>query len=534
VANDDAVTSVPPSNARYGEPGSTNGGWWRNGVVYQVYPRSFADSNGDGVGDLPGAASKFDHLRSLGVDAVWFSPFFRSPMADFGYDVSDYCDVDPLFGTLSDADRMVATGHEEGLKIVLDYVPGHSSDQHPWFTESRSSRQDPKRDWYVWRDPAPGGGPPTDWLAAFGDYPAWTLDANTGQYYLHLFLPEQPDLDWNNPQVAAAMTDVLRFWSDRGVDGFRIDVVHSVGKQLDVNTPPELVGIPACVFDHGPGVHVRLKELRANTDRFANPPVLIGETYVFERERVVDFLGHGDELHLGFNIPALHSPWDASVWRDEVSAAIDLYEPVGGWPCWVLSNHDVVRHRTRYGTDARARAAATLLLTLRGTPFLYQGEELGLQDAVIPDDRVVDPGGRDGCRAPIPWTDGPNCGWSTDPWLPFAPDAAALSVARQSGDPSSMLEHYRRLLHLRRALPALHRGRAEVLDAPDGVLRFRRWVDEPGAPAFEVSINFTEESHAVAQRSGTWIGGTALPGDEPDATEPLGPSEARIVAVDAG
>ena len=513
-------------------PTTTEVPWWRGGVVYQVYPRSFADSNGDGVGDLVGAASRLGHLRDLGVDAVWFSPFYRSPMADFGYDIDDHCDVDPLFGDLGAADRLIETAHRSGLRVVLDFVPGHTSDRHPWFGESRSSRGNPRRDWYVWRDPAPDGGPPTDWRAAFGDYPAWTLDPTTGQYYLHLFLPEQPDLDWNHPEVAAAMIDVLRFWSDRGVDGFRIDVVHTVGKRLDVDTPAELRGIPACVLDHGPGVHLRLTELRSRTDAFPSPPALIGETYVFDRERVVDFLGHGDQLHLAFNIPALHSPWDAAVWRDEMASAIDLYDPVDGWPCWVLSNHDVPRHRTRYGTEARARAAAVLLLTQRGTPFLYQGEELGLADAGVEGDRVVDPGGRDGCRAPIPWDDSPGCGWPADPWLPFAPDAAALSVARQSGDPASMLEHYRRLLRLRRTEPVLSVGRVEILDAPDGVLRYRRWLDEPpgGAAAeLEVLVNFTDEPVEVPGVSGRWVGGTVRPGETPGPGQGLGPDEARIL-----
>lgn len=545
MTSTDGPTGRTGSIESTGRAAHDDADWWRHGVVYQVYPRSFADSNGDGVGDLPGATGHLSHLSDLGVDAVWLSPFYRSPMADFGYDVSDHCDVDPLFGDLADADELIATAHELGLRVVVDFVPGHTSDHHRWFTDSRSSRDSAHRDWYVWRDPRRDGGPPTDWQAAFGDYPAWTFDPTTDQYYLHLFLPEQPDVDWNNPEVAEAMTDVLRFWSARGVDGFRIDVVHSVGKQLDVDTPAELVGIPACVLDHGPGVHVRLKALRADTDRFDRPPVLIGETYVFERERVVDFLGTGDELHLGFNIPALHAPWDAAHWRAEAAAAIELYEPVDGWPCWVLSNHDVVRHRTRYGSEARARAAATLLLTLWGTPFIYQGEELGLQDAVVPPERVVDPGGRDGCRAPMPWTDDSHCGWSADGWLPFAPDAAELSAARQDGDPGSMLEHYRRLLLLRRQIPALHRGRMELLDAPDGVLRFRRFVDADadvggGTPAaVEVLVNFTDREvplDGVVARSahGPWLGGTALPGAVPAPGAPLAPDEARIVATVRG
>lgn len=508
--------------------------WWQTGVVYQVYPRSFADSNGDGVGDIPGATAHLGHLRDLGVDAVWFSPFFRSPMADFGYDVSDHCDIDPLFGTLADADRMTETAHMMGLKVVLDFVPNHTSDHHPWFINSRASRTASKRDWYVWRDPAPDGGPPTDWQAAFGDYPAWTFDPTTDQYYLHLFLPDQPDLDWNNPQVADAMTDVMRFWSDRGVDGFRMDVVHTVGKRLDVDTPSDLVGLPACILDHGPGVHERLRELRAATDRFGTPPVLIGETFVFERERVVEFLGLGDEIHLGFNIPAVGTPWAAENWAREITSAIDLYEPVGGWPCWVLSNHDVGRHRTRYGTEARARSAAVLLLSMWGTPFLYQGEELGIEDAVVPEERVVDPGGRDGCRAPIPWTDEPGRGWPSDPWLPFPPDSAELSVSRQTGNPTSMLEHYRRLLELRRRTPALHAGRMALLDAPEGVLRFRRWLDgadgAEGAP-IEVLVNFTSEEVAVDAASGTWIGGTAAPGAPPGPGSALGPDEARIISL---
>ena len=510
--------------------------WWKTGVVYQVYPRSFADSDGDGVGDLPGATARLDHLRDLGVDAVWFSPFYRSPMDDFGYDISDHCDVDPLFGTLGDADRMIAAAHRDGLRVVLDVVPNHTSDQHPWFLAARSSRDDPHRGWYVWRDPGADGGPPNNWRAAFADEPAWTWDEATGQYYLHLFLPEQPDLDWNQPDVAAAMVDVLRFWMDRGVDGFRADVVHCIGKSEALpDAPEEYAGLPACLFDHGPGTHVQLRMLRHVMDAVGGDRVIIGETYVFDRAQVVSYLGHGDELHLGFNIPALHAAWTAEAWAREIRSAIDLYEPINGWPAWVLSNHDVPRHRTRYGSDARARAAAVLLLTLRGTPFLYAGEELGLTDADVPADRVVDPGGRDGCRAPIPWTREEGHGWPSDPWLPFPPDAADRSVAAQTGRPLSMLEHYRRLLALRHDLPALHRGRIELLDSPEGVVRWRRWVDEPGdddATTVEVQVNFTDRVVPEAGTPGTWLGGTADPADPPPPGHPLGPDEARVVAVD--
>jgi alpha-glucosidase len=513
--------------------------WWKTDVVYQVYPRSFSDSTGDGIGDLPGATAHLDHVRDLGVGAVWLSPFYRSPMDDFGYDISDHCAVDPLFGTLDDADALIATAHRDGLRVVLDVVPNHTSDQHPWFVASRSSRDDPHRGWYVWRDPAPDGGPPNNWRAAFADEPAWTFDDATGQYYLHLFLAQQPDLDWNRPEVADAMVDVLRFWLDRGVDGFRADVVHCIGKSEALpDAPAEYAGLPACLFDHGPGTHAQLRMLRRFMDDRPGDRLIVGETYVFDRAQVVSYLGHGDELHLGFNIPALHAPWTAPAWREEIRSALALYEPVGGWPAWVLSNHDVTRHRSRYGTDARARAAAVLLLTLRGTPFLYAGEELGLSDAEVPEDRVVDPGGRDGCRAPIPWASGPGHGWDAEPWLPFPPDAARLSVQAQTGDPHSMLEHYRRLLTLRRALPALHRGRMELLDDADGldgVLRWRRWVDEAGdddAVAVEVQVNFTTDTVEVPGAGGPWLGGTADPAAPPAPGDPLGPDEARIIAVE--
>ena len=506
--------------------------WWRTAVVYQVYPRSFADSDGDGVGDLPGATAHLAHIRDLGADAVWFSPFYRSPMDDFGYDVSDHCDVDPLFGSLADADAMIAAAHDAGLRVVLDVVPNHTSDRHPWFVASRSSRDDPHRDWYVWRDPAADGGPPNNWRAAFADVPAWTFDEASGQYYLHLFLPQQPDLDWNHPDVPVAMADVLRFWMDRGVDGFRADVVHCIGKSPDLpDAPADLAGLPACIFDHGPGTHVQLRQLRRVVDDAPGEHLIVGETYVLDRAQVVSYLGHGDELHLAFNIPALHAPWTAEAWAEEIRSAAALHDPVGGWPSWVLSNHDVSRHRTRYGTEARARAAAVLLLTLRGTPFLYQGEELGLQDAEVPPDRVVDPGGRDGCRAPLPWTAGTGHGWAVEPWLPFPPDPGSHSVEAETGDPASVLELYRRLLALRRSVPALHLGGIEVMDAPAGVLHYRRTTDD-GSGTVAVVINFTDAVVAGAVPPGRWIGGTADPAVPPGSGDPLGPDEARIVSVD--
>jgi alpha-glucosidase len=507
--------------------------WWMTGVVYQVYPRSFADGNGDGVGDLLGLRRRLDHLAQLGVDAVWSSPFFTSPMADFGYDVADHCDVDPVFGTLADADALVSEAHERSIRVVLDFVPNHTSDQHPWFVASRSSRDDPQRGWYVWRDPAPDGGPPNNWVAAFSPEPAWTFDEATGQYYLHLFLPEQPDVDWNHPDAAEAMLGVLSFWLDRGIDGFRADVVHCVGKSPDLpDAPEDLAGLPACIFDYRPGTHAHLRSMRRLLDSYPGDRVLIGETAIYDRERMVSYYGDGDQLSLAFNFLALHAPWRADAWRAEITAAAELHDSAGAWPTWVLSNHDIPRQRTRFGTEARARAAAVLLLTLRGTPFLYAGEELGLEDAEIPPERVVDPGGRDGCRAPLPWTTGPDHGWGPDPWLPFPPAASERSVDTESGDHGSMLEHYRRLLALRRAVPALHRGDMELLDAPEGVLRWRRWMragDGATPEQVEVWINFTDGEVAAAAPAGRWIGGTALPGSAPAPGTPLGPDEARII-----
>lgn len=519
--------------------------WWESAVFYQIYPRSFADSDGDGVGDLQGIAAHLDYLVELGVDALWLSPFFPSPMADFGYDVSDYCAVDPLFGDLAAFDHLVAEAHRRELRVVIDFVPNHTSDRHPWFLASTSGRQDPHREWYVWRDPGPGGEPPNNWRRAFSDEPAWTMDPTTGQYYLHLFLPEQPDLDWNNPAVFDAMADVLRFWTDRGVDGFRADVIHCIGKDPSLpDAPQDLAGLPACIFDHGPGTHECLRRLRKVVDGdHPGEHLLLGETAVFDREQQLSYLGGGDELHLGFNFLILHAPWDATAWRREVEAAIAGHDRVGAWPTWVLSNHDVPRHRTRYGTDARARAAAVALLTLRGTPFIYQGEELGLADAQVPPERTLDPGGRDGCRAPFPWRDAPGGGWTDPAWLPMPPDAATHSVEAEGADPTSMLNHYRRLLLLRRRTPALVHGDIELLDAPDGVLRWRRRdrnsprrsTTSTGAPpaVVEIAVNFTGETVPDAISEGVVLGGTREPGALSGATgdTALGPDEARIVAA---
>ncbi|HEV3227300.1 MAG TPA: alpha-amylase family glycosyl hydrolase [Acidimicrobiales bacterium] len=474
--------------------------WWKDAVVYQIYPRSFADSNGDGIGDLEGIRRRLDHLHWLGVDAIWISPFFRSPMADFGYDVSDYCDVDPIFGAMRDFDALVADAHARNIKVVIDWVPNHSSDQHPWFVESRASRGSAKRDWYVWRDPAPDGGPPNNWIGAFLEGSAWTLDGTTGQYYLHLFLPEQPDLNWRNPAVIEAMHSTLRFWLDRGVDGFRMDVIMGIVKRADfADVGGGLVQMADESRYDPPAVHERLRSIRALLDDYPGDRVSIGEVFILSTARVAEYYGNDDELHLAFNFPPLFAPWDAAKWRHRIERTEGALRPRGAWPTWVLSNHDNTRHRTRYGgSEARARAAAVLLLTMRGTPFLFEGEELGLEDAVVPPERVVDPGGRDGCRAPVPWTTAVSHGWDGhEPWLPFPPEAGERSVEALTADNGSILHLYRRLLASRRASPALRCGDLTLLDAPGGVLAYERVEDQDHRI---VLVNFTGESQAVAQR----------------------------------
>ncbi|MDB5687315.1 MAG: alpha-amylase, partial [Rhizorhabdus sp.] len=372
--------------------------WWQSGTIYQIYPRSFQDSNDDGVGDLAGIERRLDHLVALGVDAVWLSPIFASPMADFGYDVADYCDVDPLFGNLADFDRLLAAAHHRGLKLLLDFVPNHSSDRHPWFVESRSSRDSAKRDWYIWRDPAPGGGPPNNWISDFGGS-AWEYDEASGQYYYHAFLKEQPDLNWRNPDLRAAMMDALRFWFDRGVDGFRIDVLWHMVKAAHFPDNPanpdyhpdmgEMYKVHQLHSTDQPEVHDIAAEMRAIADDYAGDRVLIGEIYL-PVERLMMYYGTGAPgVHLPFNFQLIDAPWNAR----GLAAIIAEYEaalPEGGWPNWVLGNHDRPRIAAKLG-EAQARVAAMLLFTLRGTPTLYYGDEIGIGRVDIPAARAVDP-----------------------------------------------------------------------------------------------------------------------------------------------
>lgn len=468
----------------------TGWAWWQQGVIYQIYPRSFQDSNGDGVGDLPGITARLDHLVDLGVDALWVSPIYPSPMADFGYDVSDYCNIDEAFGTLEDFDQLVAQAHARGLRLILDYVPNHTSDEHPWFAQSRSSRTNPKRDWYIWCDPKPDGSPPNNWTSEFGG-PAWTFDPTTGQYYYHAYLSKQPDLNWRHPQVRQAMLDVLRFWFDRGVDGFRVDAIHHLieDQQLRDNPPnpawhermsPARRVTRMRTMDQ-PEVHEAIAAMREVADQY-DDRVMIGEAYL-PIDRLMAYYGADlTGFQLPFNFHLISTPWTPVA----VAALIAAYEaalPEGAWPNWVLGNHDRSRVASRIGGE-QARVAAMLLVTLRGTPTVYQGEELGMKDVPIPPERVQDPWeknvpglglGRDPVRTPFPWTAGPGAGFSSaSPWLPLAADAQAISVESQAAQPDSMLSLYRALLRLRRAEPALSVGAYEAVAATEAVLAYER------------------------------------------------------------
>ncbi|MFA5885216.1 MAG: alpha-amylase family glycosyl hydrolase [Acidimicrobiia bacterium] len=468
--------------------------WWRDAVVYQVYPRSYADTNGDGVGDLAGIIAHLDHLEWLGVDTIWSSPVTVSPNADWGYDVADFCDVDPALGTLADLDTLVAAADARGIRVLLDLVPNHTSIEHPWFVDARASRDAPHRDWYVWADPAPDGGPPNNWVSTFLG-PGWELDDTTGQYFLHSFLPEQPDLNWWNEGVRDEFDRILRFWFDRGVAGFRIDVAHMVVKDaLLRDNPPateqdywmeQLRGQRQEFNSCRPEVHDVYRRWRAIADTYDPPRVLLGETHVFDVETLASFYGDDDELGLAFNFMFMHDAFDPAKLR-AVVAETEAALPTGAWPVWAMSNHDISRFPTRWcaGDDARARCALVLLLTLRGTPVLYYGDELGLPDTVVPDDRLRDPVtiayrgviDRDGARTPMPWADAPGGGFTdpaVEPWLPFG-DLAAHNVADQRADAGSTLHLVRDLLALRRASRDLRRGAYADLGATGACWSFRR------------------------------------------------------------
>jgi alpha-glucosidase len=527
--------------------------WWQTGVVYQIYPLSFLDSNGDGYGDLPGISSKLDYIKELGVDAVWISPIYPSPLADWGYDVSDYTGIHPLCGTMADFDALLAACHERGMKLILDFVPNHTSDQHPWFVESRSSRDNPKRNWYLWKDAGPDGRPPNNWLSVFGG-PAWTLDEATGQYYLHSFLKEQPDLNWRNPEVQAAMLDVMRFWLDKGVDGFRVDALWHVMKDAqyrDNPLDPDYVAgkmpsyaklVPA--YSGGqPELHDIVALMRHVTDQYKDR-VLIGEMYL-PVEELMGYYGRQRDggLHLPYNFQLILLPWKAV----DIFAGVNRYEaslPAFAWPNWVLGNHDKPRIATRVGPE-QAKIAALLLLTLRGTPTIYAGDEIGMRDVPVPAERRRDPAGklpgcdqfgRDPQRTPMQWTDKPGAGFTTgEPWLPIAADAGRVNVETQREDGGSMLAFYRRLLELRRAEPALQIGGYLPAGQRGNLFAF---VRELGDKSFLIAVNLGSTRARLAIPKHLDVTGEVVLGTDPQRLGGtisqyvnLGPNEGLIARI---
>jgi alpha-glucosidase len=488
------------ANATTSPEGSTPGPWWRGAVIYQVYPRSFLDSDGDGVGDLPGITAKLDYIAALGVDAIWISPFFKSPMADFGYDIADYREVDPLFGTLADFDHLLQKAHALGLKVMIDQVLSHTSVEHAWFRESRADRGNPKADWYVWADAKPDGTAPNNWLSIFGGV-AWQWEPRRGQYFLHNFLASQPDLDFHNPEVRAAQLDNVRFWLERGVDGLRLDAInfcfHDRALRDNPAKPPQLRNGRGFSADNPYAFQYHLhnntqaenlgflSELRTLMDRYGDVAALGEISSEDSLATMAEYVGDG-RLHMGYSFELLTDDRNAA----HVRATVETLEAKmpGGWPCWALSNHDVRRAVTRWGGDAPqpalARQLLALVCSLRGSVCLYQGEELGLAEADVGYEQLRDPygiafwpnfKGRDGCRTPMPWSDALHAGFSSAaPWLPVANAHRALAVSAQESDPASTLHAARGFLRWRKDQPALLHGSIRFLDAPEPVLAFVR------------------------------------------------------------
>jgi alpha-glucosidase len=519
--------------------------WWQRAVVYEIAPISFQDSNGDGKGDLRGLMSRIDYLVWPGVDVVWLTPIYPSPMLDFGYDITEFCDIDPVFGTLGDFDRLVRTLHERGLRIILDFVPNHTSDQHPWFLDSRSSRTSAKRDWYVWADPDQTGGPPNNWLSRFGGS-AWQWDERTGQYYYHSFLLEQPDLNWRNGDVRNAMGNVLRFWLRRGVDGFRVDASAVLAEDVllrddppnpdyDADTPPP-ERLERIFTDDGPESMAYLEEMRAVVDEFEDR-VLAGEVQG-TTDRIGHFYGKDKpRFHLPLNFCLLDSPWDAL----SIQANIDAYFnaiPKGAWPDWVIGSHDKRRVANKVG-QAQARILAMLLMTLRGTPFLFAGDELAMEQVPIPPNRVQDPfeklvGGyglnRDPERSPMRWDDSQAGGFTSgEPWLPMGDDVAGRDVSVLQKDECSVLLQYRRLIALRRAEPALAEGDYVPLRSRHDILTFIR---ESNADRLLIALSMTSEPRRLlVEETGTLLLSTCLDREDGPMRDMLRANEGVIVRL---
>ena len=503
--------------------------WWEEAVVYEIYVRSFADLGGDGIGDLPGITSRLEYLQWLGVDAIWITPFYASPMADHGYDVADYRAVDPMFGDLRDADALIRRAHELGIRVIVDVVPNHTSDQHTWFQKAIGDPSHPDRQKYLFRDPGPDGGPPNNWVSVFGG-PAWTLDERSGQYYLHLFTPEQPDLNWRHPEVHEEFDSILRFWLDRGVDGFRIDVAHGLYKDEQLRSHPEAPDRPPGTQYQGlaqnhafdqPEVHDVYRRWRSIADSYPGDRVLVGEVFLFDPKQVALYV-RPDELHLAFNFYLMGQRWDAAGIRQAVEASMAELDAVGARITWVLSNHDLIRHPTRYGGGEqgarRARAILPFLLALPGAVFLYQGEELGLEEVVVPDEAKQDPiffrtkgekAGRDGCRVPIPWRpEPPGFGFTEgDPWLPMPSDWGPLSIDSQRPDPDSFLSFYRSALSARKESTALREGKFSWHDSPEGSLAFIR---KDGGSSVLCACNFGDKPVTIDVRGELMLSSSPL------------------------
>jgi alpha-glucosidase len=504
--------------------------WWRSAVIYEIYPRSFQDSNGDGIGDLDGIIQRLDYLVKLGVNAIWVAPIYRSPMADFGYDVADYCDLDPIFGAMEDFDRLLTEAHRRNLKVILDFVPNHSSDQHPWFIESRSSRESAKRDWYLWRDE------PNNWMSNFGGS-GWEWDVGTNQYYYHSFLKEQPDLNWRNPAVRTAMYDALRFWLNKGVDGFRVDVMWLLIKDDQYRDNP-LDNLPVYNSDR-PEVHEVVAEMRAVIDSYSER-VLIGEIYLPLKNLMIYYGQNLSGANLPFNFLLLQSPWNAQAVGQIISEYMSML-PSEAWPNWVLGNHDNPRIATRVGLS-QVGIAAMLLFTLPGTLTLYYGDEIGMANALIPPEEIQDPAekrqpgigmGRDPERTPMTWDGSETAGFTRGrPWLPLVADHRVVNVEAEEADRASILNLYRKLIALRRAYPILVGGELRSITSSGDLLSYERAA---GNERLVIFLNFGESPIRVNAESGSVLAGTPSRRgtDRVDSFVELKGSEGLVVKVDS-